>query len=512
MKKTLGEMILELLQKRAEHVGAAEEVVARAQEENRDLTDEEEKALADAEKAAADIDKRVKTLERAQALKAGQAELVRKGPKLGGDGDGDGDGDEEDEEEDDGDGDEVQLRGLDRDIERFGSVDPADRPTKGARSGGSDRKGGKVKFVRSTMSAPGLRRVSRGGELEQGELFGQFVRAIAVAGKGNAIGAYRFAKEDKMHPSVIRALASNAAGAGQEWVGQQFAADFIDLLTEAQVVRRAGPDVIQFPQGVGKLNIPRQTSGASADYIGEGQPIPYTQIGTGTMSLTPKKLGALTALNREVIRRTTPSIDRVVRDNLVRAAADRADIQFLRGVASAIRPAGLRNLAVAGNILTMTASPDLSKVTVDLDRMELVMRTKNVPGTRLAWFLHPRVLTYLKGLRDANGNFAFREDIQGGRLNGIRVFDTTAMPINLGGGANETEIILADMAQFLIADEIDLTVQISDEAAYIDGNGTMISAFSNDQTVIKVITSHDTNVRYAEAIVVLTGVTWGVGL
>ena len=52
-----------------------------------------------------------------------------------------------------------------------------------------------------------------------------------------------------------------------------------------------------------------------------------------------------------------------------------------------------------------------------------------------------------------------------------------------------------------------MTLAASDSAAY-DDNGTMRSAFSNDETLIRLIEEHDTQLRYDAAFAVLQGVTW----
>ena len=59
----------------------------------------------------------------------------------------------------------------------------------------------------------------------------------------------------------------------------------------------------------------------------------------------------------------------------------------------------------------------------------------------------------------------------------------------------------------ILADELSPRVDISQEASFID-NGTAVSAFSQDLTVIRQITEHDLNVRHPESVAVLT-TSWG---
>lgn len=493
--KTLGEQIREKALAQKELLDKAEALINKAGGENRDFTEDEQKEYDGYMAGASLLRKAVDRLAALKDERAANARFVRS-PTL--------DPDDPDDIERTGD----ELDREERDFYGDTGEDDDAGPFQRDASGGSRERQRRERVrershdPRASRNAPMLR------ELEKGESLGQLVRAIAAT-KGNPMLAWRFAKANKMHPHVIKALQSNAAGAGQEWVGTQMAGEFIDLLMPAQVVRSANPRFMQFEAGTGKIVIPRLASSGSADYVGEAQPIPYTQIGTADMELTPFKLGALTALTREVMRRTTPSIDREVRDNLVEVTALRADAQMLRGVASSIRPAGIRHLADPSNIVAATTPVTLDSIIDDLDSLELFLTMSLIPKTRLVYFISPRVEKALKGLRNEQGTWAFREEMGRGTINNIRYKATTQMPDDLGVGSNESEIILVDMAQIIVADEIDVTVQVSDEAAFIDGSGQMRSAFSNDMTVIKVVTSHDIDTRYPEAIAVLTGVTWG---
>jgi hypothetical protein len=60
----------------------------------------------------------------------------------------------------------------------------------------------------------------------------------------------------------------------------------------------------------------------------------------------------------------------------------------------------------------------------------------------------------------------------------------------------------------VLADAPQISVETSIEASYDDGSGTLTSAFSNDQTVLRMIAEHDLVVRHQESLVQINGVTW----
>src|SRR4029453_3798299 len=102
---------------------------------------------------------------------------------------------------------------------------------------------------------------------------------------------------------------------------------------------------------------------------------------------------------------------------------------------------------------------------------------------RPAWILSPRSKMYLMTVRDANGNFAFRDEMRAGGLWTFPFGAKTQIPENLGGGGDESEIYLVDMADAVIGDATSIIIDSSTEAAYHDGSQG-IAAFSQDQTVV----------------------------
>ncbi len=160
----------------------------------------------------------------------------------------------------------------------------------------------------------------------------------------------------------------------------------------------------------------------------------------------------------------------------------------------------------AGNVIASNATVNLANVTNDLAKLRLAVLNANIPMTECGYIMSPRTMLYLENLRDGNGNKAFPE-VAEGKLGIYPIGFTTSVPDNLGGGTNESEVYFGDFAQFQIGDTEQIAIAASDVAAYDDG-GTIQAAFSNDETVVRLIAEHDTQVRYDTAFAVLTGVRW----
>jgi HK97 family phage major capsid protein/HK97 family phage prohead protease len=346
-------------------------------------------------------------------------------------------------------------------------------------------------------------------QMGPGEAFGLFARALA-ANKGIPQLAAQWVERETGQMGVARALSTATASAGGTLVPVEYAREFIDLLRPLSVVRRAGPRTLEF-RGAGSLRIPKVVGGATASYVGENQRIQYSEMTTDAIVMTPKKLAAITALSNELIRRSNPSADAIVRDDLLAAVAQTSDAQFLRGVGSSTSPAGLAAMAAAGNIFAATldtGAATVDTITADTSTALLKLRNAQVRMTRPHWFMSPTTEVGLRRRRDGNGNFLWRDEMNQGRFEGFPFSSTTQMPANLGDDEDQSQLILADMADVILAEEMDVAVDVSSEAAYVDGSNNLISAFSHDQTVVRVITTHDFGVRYSASIAVINEIIW----
>jgi HK97 family phage major capsid protein len=287
-------------------------------------------------------------------------------------------------------------------------------------------------------------------------------------------------------------------------VDTAYSADFIDILRPRVVIRAMGARTVPMPDG--NLTTRKKTAGTSASYIGERLPAPKTAATVDQITMAAKRLTAIVPITNQLIRRASMNVQMMIRDDLVEAVSIKEDQQFLRGTGSATAPAGLRSLTNALNIFAANAVVNLVNITNDLMKLRLRVINANVPMTEAGYIMSPRVALFLEALRDGNGNKAFPEMAEG-RLGIYPFMTTTSVPDNLGAGT-ESEVYFGDFAQFMIGDTEQIMLAASDVAAYDDA-GTIRAAFSNDETVVRVIAEHDTQVRYDLAFAVLTTVTWG---
>ena len=339
---------------------------------------------------------------------------------------------------------------------------------------------------------------------EKGQVVARFIRALAAA-KGDPQRAAQWAQKQWGDDVVAKALAAGDAAAGGFLIPDAYSADIIELLRARAVVRSLSP--LQVPMPMGTLTLPKITGGVTASYVGENRNLSAGQPTFGVLRLTYKKLAALVPVSNDLLRYNTYGVDAIVRDDLVSGIATREDIAFIRDDGSQNTPKGLRYWAPAASVINANGTINLANVTTDLAKLILLLMNSNVRMLRPAWLFAPRTLMYLMTVRDGNGNFAFREELLSGKLWNFPYGTTTQIPFNMGGGTDESEVYLVDMADVVIGDATSIIIDASTEAAYHDGSN-VVAAFSQDQTVVRAIVQHDIGMRHDASVAVLAQVKW----
>lgn len=357
--------------------------------------------------------------------------------------------------------------------------------------------------------------------MEKGISLARCIRASAAAkmrGQG-ADGAVNILRgwgsddlADQWEGARQKALtASDATGAGF-LVPEEFSNELIDVLRSKTVVRSLGARTLQSPTGT--INIPKITAGAQASYIGEATAAPKSQLSTGNLKLSFKKLAVLTPISNDLLRYSNPSADGIVRDDLVQAMRVKEDQVFIRSLGSGDgQPKGLRGWMPNSHKVDANATVNLANVTTDMRNIWEKLLTADVPMVSPGWIFSPRSYAFLFSVQTSDGNFAYRAELERGTFWGIPFKSTTQIPDNLDesgdGNDNESEVYIADFSEAIIAESMGITVDTSDSAAYHDGS-SVVSAFSRDETAVRAIAEHDFGLRHTASAAMLQQVTMGV--
>lgn len=345
----------------------------------------------------------------------------------------------------------------------------------------------------------------------KGAQVARMVMAIGATGGNDPRRAAEYAEQTFGDKDVAMALNTTQSASGGTLVPQAFMPEMIELLRPFSIMRGLVSRVIPLPNG--NLSIPKLTGGATSHYVEENADGVVSEQTTGDVQLSAKKLMTIVPVSNELIAYSgiNGGIESMIVDDMSRAQGTRQDVAYIRGDGASNTPKGLRNLASVANVIAAvdSVSPTPAQVASDLAKLLLALLNANVSMIQPGYLMSPTTFVYLSNLLDGNGNKVYPE-MANGMLGIYPCKWTNNIPANLGAGTNESEIGLTDFADCVIGDSLDLSIDVSKEASYKDPTtGEMFSAFSKDQTVIKLVSANDFGLRHDESTVWLTGVKWG---
>jgi len=338
--------------------------------------------------------------------------------------------------------------------------------------------------------------------------FTQYVMAIA-AGRGDIDKAIKWAKNNELE-EVEKALTVSADyGTGHFLVPDEWASEIIELLRPEVTVRKLGAQTMTLVGG--KMHIPAMVGGATAEYLGESADISITKPEFSEKTLIAKKLAAIVPISNDLLRKASYNVLNIVRNDLINAIAIREDKAFLYDVGNEtpqITIKGLKALATASsNVLSSLGS--LGK---DLAQAEDKLKAAHIRFVRPGIIMSPRTETFLKYYYEVlTGTYPYLEEMKNGTIFGYPYAVSFDIRTNLTIDTknNGTELFFVDFNEVIIGDSDEMYIDVSTEASY-KVSENLISAFSKDQTLIRVITENDMILRHDDAVVVISPLNWDV--
>ena len=190
----------------------------------------------------------------------------------------------------------------------------------------------------------------------------------------------------------------------------------IDILFNRMVVRAAGAQVLSGL--VGNVEIPTLNTSTAAYWVGEGGSPTEGAPATGQKALSPKTVGAYIDLTRRFRLQTSPAMENLFRNDMMRAIALKIDLAALYGAGSANEPRGVINITGIGAPGTGAATHAM------VVALETAVAADNADMGRLAYITDATVRGALKAadLGTGTGNFVWPIGAQ--ELNGYPVYVT----------------------------------------------------------------------------------------
>ena len=330
----------------------------------------------------------------------------------------------------------------------------------------------------------------------------------ALMGSGDKGSELEMARTLDIESYYKSAQSAGSAEGGGLLIIDEMAGDVIELLQPFSVVRQIGARSVGIPRGA--LRTPRITSGVASAYVGEGAKIPSSQMKVGQISLSAKKLASLVVLTNE-LGQFANDIDQILLDDMLSSIGTTEDLAFLFGSGTENEPRGIVDWAIDANVFDATqigGSATLTEVQADLQKVERLLLSADVPMRSPTWIMSPRSRLFLRDLRDTQDRGVFGDEMRQSRtVKGIPYFTTNNVPNDLGGGT-ESKVILVDASEVVIGDVPQVSVDRSKDATVtIDGAETNL--FERDMSAIRLRMWNDLILRHDVSAAVLEKVKWG---
>ncbi len=191
--------------------------------------------------------------------------------------------------------------------------------------------------------------------------------------------------------------------------------DFIDVLRNASSVMQAGARMLGGLSG--DVKIPKKTAAATAAWIAtEGGAATESEMTVGSVSMTPKTLGAFTDVTRQLLIQSSLDVEALIRDDLTQALALSIDQAGLEGDGTGGAPTGILNTSGVNSVTSFAAAnPTFSEVVT----LETAVAEDNALMGNLAYILPAGMYGALKTTEKASGTAQFVVE-PGGTINGYR--------------------------------------------------------------------------------------------
>jgi HK97 family phage major capsid protein/HK97 family phage prohead protease len=415
---------------------------------------------------------------------------------------------------------ETEMTAIDGDLKRFRALEKAQigaaRPATGQRQEEGTDARSLLAPVRVKAAAP-----------PPGIEFARLARAKALSHIDHE-PAREVAKRLYGEESPVTALLQKANVVAGSSISGTWAADLVSAegAVYADFAEYLRPMTILGKFGTGNIpslrNIPfrtpliTQTGGGTGYWVGEGKPKPLTAFDFDRTTLDELKVAAISVVTEELLRKSSPSADQLLRDSLAAAVTARIDLTFIDPAIAAsagVSPASITNgvsaIASIGN--------DADAIREDLRALWGTFIAANNPPTSAVYVMSSLTALALSLMVNPLGQPEFPGiNMNGGTFQGIPVITSQYLADVSAGGF----VVLVNASDIYFGDEGGVNVDMSREASLqmldnptndsVTPTATsMVSMFQTNSVAFRAERILNWKKRRTSAVAVLDEVQWG---
>lgn len=406
---------------------------------------------------------------------------------------------------------EVEIEAIDKHLARLRKVKAMDESTAKPVDGSSQKSAGASR----TVGSPVILKQQDKDEAFEGQNFTRIVIAKTLARLDDVSAAgIAYKRWGQSNPQLAGAIKAAVAGGGTdtgEWGAElvhidRYTGDFIEYLYSRTVF-----DKLPLREVPANVNIAGQDGAATGYWVGQSKSIPVSKADFSDVNLTPLKVAAMAVVSKDLLRDSSPSAEKLVRDALVQASAQKVDGTFF-GTAAAVAgvsPAGILNGLAAGS----TNGNDIDGVIADVKALYAPFIAAN-NADDLQFVTTQSLAKSVGMMQNALGNWAFPGlSANGGTLLGD--------PLVAGGNVGAGDLILLKPSDIYKIGDRGVEVTMSTEASIqMDdspngasdtptANTSVVSMYQTESVAIKVVRPLNFAKRRASAVAYIGDADYG---
>lgn len=223
--------------------------------------------------------------------------------------------------------------------------------------------------------------------------------------------------------------------------------DFVDLLRNRLALANVGATVLNGLQG--NVSIPRQTSAASAFWVGEGGSPTESQQAFDQISMTPKTIGAFVDYSRKLLLQGSIDVESMIRMDLARVLSLEIDRVGIYGTGSTNQPLGLINTTGLGS-QTITGTGTFAEYV----SMETKVAVANADVASMYYIINAT----------SRGALKTTEKSAGGTIGNFALMDNTlnGYPVVVSNQLGTNDCLFGDFSQMILGLWSGLDLKVDD--------------------------------------------------
>jgi HK97 family phage major capsid protein/HK97 family phage prohead protease len=226
--------------------------------------------------------------------------------------------------------------------------------------------------------------------------------------------------------------------------------EFVDALRARLVFSELGSRVMSGLKG--DVAIPKLSTGVSAGFVAENGATSEVNAVFSQITMSPKSLGAFTDVSRLLMIQSDPSVEQIVRDDLLNSIAQKIEDVAIEGGGSN-EPTGITGTTGIGSVAIGTNGGDLTwQAITDLVK-EVEVDNAAINGNTLAYLTNPKVKSHMASTsKVASTDSIMLLEAPYNNVYGYNLATTNNVPSDLTKGTLSTAsaLIFGDFSQLMM--------------------------------------------------------------